>query len=130
MTFSMVNTDVAADAANNPGTNLGADFTGKKLFTQATAWVTSQTQDSIDMVDFVFFKPADAPVVFTGNANVRLVGMDDTNSFNRPGDATLFSVTNPWYRVGINVRTKQVPVGSTQTLTLTQLTTLRLRTRL
>ena len=117
VTFSMVNTDVAADAANNPGTNLGADFTGKKLFTQATAWVTSQTQDSIDMVDFVFFKPADAPVVFTGNANVRLVGMDDTNSFNRPADAAFWSVANPWYRVGVNARTKQVPVGSTQELT-------------
>jgi len=117
VTFSMVNTDVAADAANNPGTNLGADFSGKKLFTQATAWVTSQTQDSIDMVDFVFFKPADAPVVFTGNANVRLVGMDDTNSFNRPADAAFWSVQNNWYRVGVNARTKQVPVGSTQALT-------------
>ena len=117
VTFSMVNTDVAVDAANNPGTNLGADFTGKKLFTQATAWVTSQTQDSIDLVDFIFFKPADAPVAFNGNANVRLVGLDDTNSFNRPADANLFSVLNPWYRVGINVRTKQVPVASTQDFT-------------
>ena len=120
VTFSMVNTDDAANAANNPGENLGADFTGTKLFTQATAWVTSQTQDSIDLVDFIFFKPAavvEPPVPFTGNANVRLVGMDDTNSFNRPADAAFFSVANPWYRVGINVRTKQVPVGSTQTLT-------------
>jgi hypothetical protein len=56
VTFSMVNTDVAADAANFPA-NLGADFTGKKLFSQVTAWVTSQTQDSIDMVDFIFFRP-------------------------------------------------------------------------
>ncbi len=120
VTFTMVNTDVAANAANNPGTNLGADFTGTKLFTQATAWVTSQTQDSIDLVDFIFYKPAavvEPPVPFTGNANVRLVGMDDTNSFNRPADAALFSVANPWYRVGINVRTKQVPVASTQELT-------------
>jgi hypothetical protein len=120
VTFSMVNTDDAANAANNPGENLGADFTGTKLFTQATAWVTSQTQDSIDLVDFIFFKPAavvEPPVPFTGNANVRLVGMDDTNSFNRPADAAFFSVANPWYRVGINVRTKQVPVGSTQALT-------------
>ncbi len=120
VTFTMVNTDVAANAANNPGTNLGADFTGTKLFTQATAWVTSQTQDSIDLVDFIFYKPAavvEPPVPFTGNANVRLVGMDDTNSFNRPADAAFFSVANPWYRVGINVRTKQVPVASTQELT-------------
>jgi hypothetical protein len=120
VTFSMVNTDVAANAANNPGTNLGADFTGTKLFTQATAWVTSQTQDSIDLVDFIYYKPAtvvEPPVPFTGNANVRLVGMDDTNSFNRPADAAFFSVANPWYRVGINVRTKQVPVASTQALT-------------
>ena len=57
VTFSMVNTDVAADAADFPGANLGVDFKGKKLFSQVTAWVTSQTQDSIDMVDFIFFRP-------------------------------------------------------------------------
>jgi hypothetical protein len=57
VTFTMVNTDIAADAADYPGTNLGVDFTGKKLFTQVSAWVTSQTQDSIDLIDFVFFKP-------------------------------------------------------------------------
>jgi hypothetical protein len=56
VTFTLVNTDVAADAANFPA-NLGADFTGKKLFTQVSAWVTSQTQDSIDLVDFIFFRP-------------------------------------------------------------------------
>ena len=120
VSFDLVNTDIAADAANYPGTDLSVNYTGKHLFTQVTAWVTSQTQDSIDLVDLVYFKPeavVEPPVVFTGNANVRLVGLDDTNSFNRPGDATLFSVTNPWYRVGINVRTKQVPVGSTQNLT-------------
>jgi hypothetical protein len=109
VTFSMVNTDVAADAANNPGTNLGADFTGKKLFTQATAWVTSQTQDSIDMVDFIFFKPADAPV--TKTVVSRVVGADATNAWISEGEGWY-----QYYAAGIRYIQRGIEVGKTTSL--------------
>ena len=109
VTFSMVNTDVAADAANNPGTNLGADFTGKKLFTQATAWVTSQTQDSIDMVDFVFFKPADAPV--TKTVVSRVVGADASNAWISEGEGWY-----QYYAAGVRYIQRGIEVGKTTSL--------------
>ena len=104
------------------GGSLAIDYNRATIFLDFLGNPKSTEPFFIDDIAFNGAKGADlggSVVVppFTGNANVRLVGMDDTNSFNRPADATLFSVTNPWYRVGINVRTKQVPVGSTQTLT-------------
>ena len=104
------------------GANLAIDYNRASIFVDFQGNPKSRDPFFVDDIAFNGAKGADlggSVVVppFTGNANVRLVGMDDTNSFNRPADATFFSVTNPWYRVGINVRTKQVPVGSTQTLT-------------
>jgi hypothetical protein len=112
VTFTLVNTDVAADAANNPGTNLGADFTGKKLFTQATAWVTSQAQDSIDMVDFVFFKPAEAPV--TKTAVSRLTGVNSTNAWISEGEEWF-----KYYAAGIRYIQRGVEVGKSTSLSFT-----------
>ena len=108
VTFSLVNTDVAASAANNPGTNLGADFTGTKLYTQATAWVNSQTQDSIDLVDFVYFKPADAPVIKTAVA--RMNGLDSTNAWE--GSCTVGDWCK-YYAAGLRFFEKGLTVGST-----------------
>ena len=112
VTFSMVNTDVAADAANNPGTNLGADFSGKKLFTQVSAWVTSQTQDSIDLIDFIFFKPADAPV--TKTAVSRLTGVNSTNAWISEGEEWF-----QYYAAGIRYIQRGVEVGTTTSLSFT-----------
>jgi hypothetical protein len=112
VTFTLVNTDVAADAANNPGANLGADFSGKKLFTQATAWVTSQAQDSIDMVDFVFFKPADAPV--TKTAVSRLTGVNSTNAWISEGEGWY-----QYYAAGVRYIQRGVEVGTTTSLSFT-----------
>jgi hypothetical protein len=112
VTFSLVNTDVAADAANNPGTNLGADYTGTKLFTQATAWVTSQTQDSIDLVDFIFYKPAGAPVIKT--AVSRLTGADATNSWISTGEGWF-----QYYAAGVRYIQRGIEVGKTTTLSFT-----------
>jgi len=112
VTFSLANTDVAADAANNPGTNLGADFTGKKLFSQVTAWVTSQTQDSIDLVDFIFFKPADAPVIKT--AVSRLNGVDATNAWISEGEGWY-----QYYAAGIRYIQRGIEVGKTTSLSFT-----------
>ncbi|MCX6496143.1 MAG: IPT/TIG domain-containing protein [Rhodoluna sp.] len=109
VTFSMVNTDVAADAANNPGTNLGANFSGKKLFTQATAWVTSQTQDSIDLVDFIFFKPADAPV--TKTVVSRVVGADASNAWISEGEGWY-----SYYAAGVRYMQRGIEVGKTTSL--------------
>ena len=112
VTFSMVNTDVAADAANNPGTNLGADFSGKKLFTQVSAWVTSQTQDSIDLIDFIFFKPADAPV--TKTAVSRLTGANSTNAWISEGEEWF-----QYYAAGIRYIQRGVEVGKSTSLSFT-----------
>jgi hypothetical protein len=107
------------------GGSLAIDYNRATIFADFLGNPKSTEPFFVDDIAFNGAKGADLgggvvepPVTpFTGNANVRLVGMDDTNSFNRPADAEFFSVANPWYRVGINVRTKQVPVGSTQTLT-------------
>lgn len=112
VTFSLVNTDVAADAANNPGANLGADFTGTKLFTQVTAWVNSQTQDSIDLVDFIFFKPADAPVIKT--AVSRLNGVNSTNAWISEGEGWY-----QYYAAGVRYIQRGIEVGKTTTLSFT-----------
>jgi len=122
VSFDLVNTDVAASAADFP-TNVASMPTGNDLRTQIAAWVTSQAQDSIDVIDLVYFKPAGntgggtTPTPFTGNATVRLAGIDPTNSFERAGDEKTWSVDNNWYRGGVRAITKQVPVGSTQHLT-------------
>ena len=112
VTFSLANTDVAIDAADNPGANLGSNYSGKHLFTQTAAWVTDQAKDTIDLVDLVYFKPADAPVVTT--SVIRLNGLDSTNSVNI-SDPGWFS----YYGEGVRYFEKGVEVGSTNSFTAT-----------
>ena len=114
VSFDLVNTDVAADAANHPGTNLSADYTGKHLFTQVTAWVTNQGQDSIDLFDLVYYKPADAPVVKTAVA--RMNGLDSTNAFE---GSCLVGDWCKYYAEGLRYFEKGLTVGSTTNFSYT-----------
>ena len=108
VSFDLVNTDVASAAANNPGTNLSADYTGTHLFTQVTAWVTNQGQDSIDLFDLVYYKPADAPV--TKTAVARMNGLDSTNAFE---GSCLVGDWCKYYAAGLRYFEKGLTVGST-----------------
>ncbi len=114
VSFDLVNTDVAADAADNPGNNLSGDYTGKHLFTQVTAWVTNQGQDSIDLFDLVYFKPADAPVVKTAVA--RMNGIDTTNAFL---GSCLVGDWCKYYAEGLRYFEKGLTVGSTTNFSYT-----------
>ena len=108
VSFDLVNTDVAADASDNPGTNLSGNYTGKHLYSQVTAWVTDQGADSIDLIDLAYFKPADAPVIKTAVA--RMNGIDTTNSFL--GSCTVGDWCK-YYAEGLRYFEKGLTVGST-----------------
>ena len=108
VSFDLVNTDVAADASDNPGTNLSGNYTGKHLFSQVTAWVTDQGADSIDLIDLAYFKPADAPVIKTAVA--RMNGIDTTNAFL--GSCTVGDWCK-YYAEGLRYFEKGLTVGST-----------------
>ena len=108
VSFDLVNTDVAADASDNPGTVLSGNYTGKHLFSQVTAWVTDQGTDSIDLIDLAYFKPAEAPVVKTVVA--RMNGIDTTNAFL--GSCTVGDWCK-YYAEGLRFFEKGLTVGST-----------------
>jgi len=114
VSFDLVNTDVAADASDNPGNDLSGNYTGKHLYSQVTAWVTDQGTDSIDLIDLAYFKPAEAPVVKTVVA--RMNGIDTTNAF-------LGSCTNgdwcKYYAEGLRYFEKGLTVGSTTNFSYT-----------
>lgn len=108
VSFDLVNTDVATDASDNPGTNLSGNYTGKHLFSQVTAWVTDQGTDSIDLIDLAYFKPADAPVIKTAVA--RMNGIDTTNAFL---GSCLVGDWCKYYAEGLRYFEKGLTVGST-----------------
>ena len=108
VSFDLVNTDVAADAADNPGTDLSVDYKGKHLYSQVAAWVTDQGTDSIDLFDLVYFKPADAPVVKTVVA--RMNGLDSASAFE--GSCTVGDWCK-YYAEGLRFFEKGLTVGST-----------------
>ncbi|NBS60857.1 MAG: hypothetical protein EBT26_02215, partial [Microbacteriaceae bacterium] len=112
VSFDLVNTDVAADAADNPGSALNQLPTGKDLRLQIAAWVTSQTQDSIDVVDLVYYKPAD--VVPTPTIVSRVTGIDATNAFVGSCEGWC-----QYYADGLRYFERGVTVGSTTTLSYT-----------
>ena len=112
VSFDIVNTDVAADAADNPGTNLGSNYSGKHLFSQVTAWVSNQGQDSIDLVDLVFYKPADAPVIKT--IVTRVTGIDETNAYVGTCEGWC-----QYYAAGLRYFERGIEVGTTTTLNWT-----------
>lgn len=118
VSFVLQNNDVAADAADYPS-SANANYTGTHLYSQITADIGADNEDVKDIIDFVFYKPQSQvdPGTFTGNATVRLAGIDATNSTENTAAETEWSVTNNWYRGGVRALTKQVPVGSTQHLT-------------
>ncbi|MFM8926769.1 MAG: hypothetical protein ACKOFA_01015 [Rhodoluna sp.] len=112
VSFDLVNTDVAADAADNPGTNLGGNYTGKHLYSQVTAWVSNQNQDSIDLVDLVYFKPADAPVIKT--IVTRVTGINETNAYVGTCEGWC-----QYYAAGLRYFERGIEVGTTTTLNWT-----------
>ncbi len=112
VSFDMVSDDVAADAADFPGSNLAVAPTGKHLFSQVAAWVTSVTEDSVDVIDFNFFKPAD--VVPTPTITTRVTGIDSTNA--------AVGSTEGWaqyYAGGLRFFERGVTVGSTTHMSYT-----------
>jgi len=112
VSFDVVSDDVAADAADYPGTNLAVDPTGKHLFSQIAAWVTSVTQDSVDVIDFNFYAPA--TVVPVPQIVTRVTGIDDTNA--------AVGSTEGWaqyYAAGLRFFERGVTVGTTTHISYT-----------
>lgn len=112
VTFQLANSDVAADAADNPGANLGANYSGKHLFTQVSVWTTGQNQDSIDLIDLVYHKPADAPVVPT--IVTRVTGINADNAFVGTCEGWC-----QYYAAGLRYFERGVQVGSTTSMSFT-----------
>ncbi len=112
VSFDLVNSDIAADAANNPGSVLNVLPTGKDLRTQIAAWVTSQAQDTIDVVDMVYYAPA--TVAPTPTVVSRVTGIDETNA--------AVGSTDGWaqyYGAGLRYFERGVTVGTTTHLSYT-----------
>ena len=112
VSFDVVNSDVAADAADFPGANLAVAPSGKRLVTQISAWVTSVMQDSVDIVDFTYFAPAEAPVV--PQLTTRVTGINETNA--------AVGSTEGWaqyYAAGLRFFERGVTVGTNATVSYT-----------
>jgi len=112
VSFSIANTDVAGDAADYPTAGLGSNYSGKHLYSQVTAWVSNQLQDSIDIVDLVFFKPQDAPVIKT--IVTRVTGINETNAYVGSCEGWC-----QYYAAGLRYFERGVQVGTTTTLNWT-----------
>ena len=112
VSFDVVNSDVAADAADYPGTNLAVAPSGKRLVSQVSAWVTSVLQDSVDIVDLNYFKPAEAPVI--PQITTRVTGINETNA--------AVGSTEGWaqyYAAGLRFFERGVTVGTNTTVSYT-----------
>ena len=112
VSFDVQNLDVAADAADYPGANLAVAASGKYLFSQIAAWVTSVTEDSVDVINLVYFKPAEAVVV--PQVTTRVTGIDDTNA--------AVGSTEGWaqyYAAGLRFFERGVTVGTNTTVSYT-----------
>ena len=112
VTFTLANTDVAGDAADYPTGGLGTNYSGKHLFSQVTAWVSNQNQDSIDIVDLVYFKPQDAPVIKT--IVTRVTGINETNAYVGSCEGWC-----QYYAAGLRYFERGVQVGTTTKLNWT-----------
>ena len=114
VSFDVANTNNPSDGANY-NADPTARFTGTHLFSQIAA-VSGDAGDVIDIVDMVFTKEASAvtpPVAAL--PVIRMVGIDSNNAYERTGDESAF--LGYGYHGGLRVFTKQLPVGSTTTLT-------------
>jgi hypothetical protein len=112
VSFDVVNTDVAADAADYPGTNLAVAPAGSHLFTQIAAWVTGVMDDSVDIIDLNYFKPGEAPV--TPQVVSRINGITTDNA--------AVGSTEGWaqyYAAGLQFFERGVEVGTTTRLSYT-----------
>lgn len=112
VSFDVVSDDVAADAADYPGTNVAVEPKGKKLFSQVTAYVTSVLEDSVDVVDFYFHAPA--TVVAAPQVVSRVNGIT--------ADNTAVGSTEGWaqyYAAGLQFFERGVEVGKTTRLSYT-----------
>jgi len=112
VTFNVVSDDVPAAAADYPGTNLAVAPSGAHLFSQITAFVNSWTQDSVDVVDFNFYKPATAVVI--PQVTTRVNGLTSANS--------VAGSTEGWaqyYAAGLQYFERGLEVGSTTNLSYT-----------
>ncbi len=112
VSFDITNTNVAADGADNPGNNTAGNYTGNHLYSQVTAWVSNQNQDSIDLVDLVFYKPAGAPVIKTIVS--RVTGINETNAYVGTCEGWC-----QYYAAGLRYFERGVQVGTTTTLNWT-----------
>jgi hypothetical protein len=112
VTFNMVSDDVAADAADYPGTNLAVEYTGKHLFSQVTAFVTGILDDSVDVIDFNFYKPADVPVIPQVVTRVNGITADNAAVGSTEGWAQ-------YYAAGLQYFERGVEVGKTTHLSYT-----------
>jgi len=112
VSFDVVSDDVAADAADYPGTNLAVAPTGKNLFSQITAYVTNVLEDSVDVVDFYYYAPA--TVVAAPQVVSRVNGITADNA--------AVGSTEGWaqyYAAGLQYFERGVEVGTTTRLSYT-----------
>ena len=112
VSFDLANSDVAADAADYPGTDLSTNYSGKHLFSQVTAWVTGQAADAIDLVDMVYYAPA--TVVAAPQVTSRINGITTANA--------AVGSTEGWaqyYAAGLGYFERGVEVGTTTHLSYT-----------
>jgi ribosomal protein L7Ae-like RNA K-turn-binding protein len=112
VSFDVVNDNVAADAADYPGTNLAVAPTGKKLFSQITAYVTSVLEDSVDVVDFYYHAPATVVAAPQVVSRVNGITADNTAAGSTEGWAQ-------YYAAGLQFFERGVEVGTTTHLSYT-----------
>lgn len=110
VSFSVVNTDVSADADPYQAANLLHPATGKHLFAQLALVGEKGNQDVLDILDLVYYRSAAAtpPTVL----NVRLADWNATNSFDGThvwGDGGLGS----WFDANTGYFAHYVKAGST-----------------
>lgn len=112
VSFDVENLDVAADAADYPGANLAVAASGKYLFSQIAAWVTSVTEDSVDVINVVYYKPAEAVVI--PQITTRVTGINEANA--------AVGSTEGWaqyYAAGLRFFERGVTVGTNTTVSYT-----------
>jgi hypothetical protein len=113
VTFDLTNNNVATEADPNQAANVVHPANGKHLFSQIALVGEKGNYDVLDVLDLVFYKPADAPAPTT--YNVRLADWNASNSFDGThiwGDGGLGN----WFDVNTRYFAHYVAAGSTFTL--------------
>jgi hypothetical protein len=93
------------------------------LYSQIFPEITGQSTDQADMTEFHFYQPGNTPLITNNLATTttRLAAPfpTETTAISRVDLETLFSVTNPWYAVGIKVWQKYHEINTTSNLAYT-----------